>query len=392
MLVRRLICRQQTLLTGENSMKWSLQLGRIAGIDVKVHWTFLLLLLWLGTAFLLRGDSAWAAARGVALVVSFFVCVVLHEFGHALTARRYGVGTKDITLLPIGGVARLDTIPADPRQEFWIAIAGPAVNVAIAIVLAVVMFVGRIEPTSTYESLTEAPVVQTLLNFNIVVVLFNLLPAFPMDGGRVLRALLATRTSYVRATTIAANVGQMMAILFGVVGLFINPLLIIIAFFVYLGAEAESQMVHFRAATENVRVREAMMTEFRSLAPDNLLADASRELLAGSQQDFPIIDHDKLVGVLCRQDLIDGLASAGQASAIRDFMRTAVTTADASDSLEQAMNGMKSTDCPVLPVVADGQVIGLLTLENIGELIMIRSALDHDRILSDPSRMLQRLD
>src|SRR3989338_8779962 len=209
-------------------MKWSTRIGTFAGIDVYVHTTFLILIAWVAFAHWQTGHSAAAAMEGVAFILALFGCVVLHEFGHALTARRFGIKTRDITLLPIGGLARLERMPDDPRQELWVALAGPAVNVVIA---AALFFSLRL--TASLWSLSDAArvgggVVSQLMWVNVVLVAFNLLPAFPMDGGRVLRALLARRLAYARATQIAATVGQGMAILFGVVGLFSNPMLMFI--------------------------------------------------------------------------------------------------------------------------------------------------------------------
>ncbi len=247
-------------------MKWSLKVGRILGIDVYLHFTFLLLLGFLGFVTWQSTGSVDAAVNGVVFIATLFGCVLLHEFGHALMARRYGIKTSDITLLPIGGIARLERMPEKPRQELWVALAGPAVNLAIAAFLFVVA--GgcgwiRVHPGSQpYQRLR----LQRLMTVNLVLVAFNLLPAFPMDGGRVLRALLAVRLGRRRATAIAANVGQAMAILFGVVGFFYNPFLIFIAIFVFLGAQAEAGLVEMQSALKGLRVRDAMMTRFRTLA------------------------------------------------------------------------------------------------------------------------------
>ena len=219
-------------------MRWSWRLGRLAGIDVKVHATFFLLVAWVGMTYWLAGQGVAGVLSGILFILLFFGCVVLHELGHALTARRFGVETRDIILLPIGGVARLDHIPDKPRQELWIAAAGPAVNVAIATGLFVwLQITGGWEPLKQM-SMTGGATPQKLAVLNVFLALFNLIPAFPMDGGRMLRAVLAMRLEYVQATQMAASIGQGLAYVFGFLGLFTSPLLIIIAFFVWIGVRA----------------------------------------------------------------------------------------------------------------------------------------------------------
>ena len=224
-------------------MSWSWRIGRIAGIEVYLHATFLLLLAWEALRhFRAHGDPA-EAVGGVVFVLVLFGIVVLHELGHALAARRYGIRTRDITLLPIGGVARLERVPGDPGQELVVALAGPAVNVVLAAALYIAMALGR-GPSPFGEALgVGGGFLDRLFWVNVSLALFNLLPAFPMDGGRVLRAALALRLDHVRATRVAASVGQGMAILFGILGLVYDPFLIFIALFVWLGAAEEAAKV-----------------------------------------------------------------------------------------------------------------------------------------------------
>src|SRR5690606_35343714 len=210
-------------------MKWSTRIGTFAGIDVYVHTTFFILILWIAFAYWRVEQSVGAALAGVAFILALFACVVLHEFGHALTARRYGIRTRDITLLPIGGLARLERMPDEPIQELWVALAGPAGNVGIAAVLFASLSIAHVVALNYEFDIATGSCCANLLLVNVILVLFNALPAFPMDGGRVLRALLAMRMDYVRATQIAANMGQAMALMFGLVGLFTYPFLIFIA-------------------------------------------------------------------------------------------------------------------------------------------------------------------
>lgn len=358
-------------------MKWSLKLGRLLGIDVYLHFTFLLLLGFLGFYYWRATQSVDAALRGVAFIVALFGCVVLHELGHALMARRYGIQTRDITLLPIGGVARLEKMPEKPMQEFWVALAGPAVNVVIAGVLFVLLAVtGGFTPVSEL-GVSGGSFWQRLLMLNLFLVAFNLLPAFPMDGGRVLRAVLALRLGRRRATAIAANVGQIMAILFGFFGFFYNPFLIFIAIFVYLGAQAEAGMVEIQSALAGLRVRDAMMTRFRTLAPQDTLARAVEELLAGSQQDFPVVENGQPIGILRRNDLVKALSEGSRDTAVTAGMSRDCETVDEASPLQSAVESMRARQCATTPVTAGGRLVGLLTLENISEMIMVNAAMDH---------------
>lgn len=357
-------------------MKNSLQVGSVAGIGIKLHWTFLLLVAGIFAYYLFQGNTVAAALVGVALVMAVFGCVVLHELGHALTARRFHVATRDITLYPIGGVARLQRIPEEPLREFWIAVAGPAVNVVIAAVLVgVILFTGGSLSPEAFVSPTEN-FVGTLLWLNVILVGFNLLPAFPMDGGRVLRSLLATRMDYARATQIAANIGQGMAILFGIVGLIgFNPILLFIALFVYVGAQQEAQQAMMRAVTEGVPVRQAMITRFAELTPDDTLQKAVEELLAGSEQDFPVVDNGKIVGVLTRKRLLKALAEHDRDALVRDVLEPNCFEVEDTAMLQEAFQHMAEAKCSTVPVVRNGRLVGLLTLENVGELMMVSSAL-----------------
>lgn len=356
-------------------MKWSWKLGTFAGIDVHVHATFALLLSWVAMTHWFAARSVVAAFDGVVFILAVFLCVVLHEFGHALTARRYGIGTRDITLLPIGGVARLERMPEEPRQELVVAAAGPAVNVVIAALLYAVLKV-----TSGLQPLEELGVargslLERLMVVNVSLVVFNLIPAFPMDGGRMLRAGLATRLSYPRATRIAAGVGQAVAIVFGFVGLFTNPFLVLIALFVWIGASQEAGIVTARSALAGLPVRAAMLTDFRVLSPGDSLARAVQLLLGGSQTDFPVADGGRLVGILRRNDLVRVLAERGPGAAVADAMLRDCPTADVRADLDRLFTQLKTSECPVVPVLEDGVLVGLVTLENLQELLMVRAAL-----------------
>lgn len=361
-------------------MKWSTKIGRLFGIDVYVHFTFLLLLVFLGFLYWRSTHNIYSALAGVAFILGLFACVLLHEFGHALMARRYGIATRDITLLPIGGLARLERMPEHPMQELWVALAGPAVNVVIAVVLyAWLAATGGLVTAEQMRFDEVGPgMLQQLMVVNVILVVFNLLPAFPMDGGRVLRALLAARLGRRRATAIAANVGQGMAILFGIVGFMTNPFLVFIAIFVFLGAQAEAGMVEMQSALEGLRVRDAMMTRFRTLSAQDTLGRAIDELLAGSQQDFPVLENDEAVGILRRNDLVKAVAENRRDTPVSEVMCRECDVVEHGDSLRRVVEAMHAKQCGTVAVSQAGRIVGLLTLENVSEMIMINTALERN--------------
>jgi CBS domain-containing protein len=299
-------------------------------------------------------------------------------------ARRFGVSTTDITLLPIGGVARLQRIPERPGQEFLVAIAGPAVNVAIVIIL---LLAGVSFPPdlSDAQHLVQARFFPKLLEVNLFLALFNLLPAFPMDGGRIFRALLAMRMDYARATRLAASVGQITAIGFGFLGLTGgNPILLLIALFVWIGAEGEALQVEERLVLKGVRVREVMITELQTIEAEDTLGHATDLLLAGNQHDFPVFEDGRLVGVLTRSDLMNGLTRGGREAKVADYMRTEIGTVEADSWLTAAATELRENALPCLVVLDHGRFVGMLTSENIGEYLMIRAALGQRSSQSQP--------
>ncbi|MDQ7842775.1 MAG: site-2 protease family protein [Armatimonadota bacterium] len=357
-------------------MKWAWRLGTVAGIAVYVHATFFILIAWVAVTHWAQGRDFLAAAAAVIFILALFACVVLHELGHALTARRYGIRTRDITLLPIGGVARLERMPEEPLQELWVAAAGPAVNVVIALLLFLWLTIaGGVEPVSGI-TMTQGPFLERLMILNLILVVFNLLPAFPMDGGRIVRALLATRMEYTRATQIAAALGQGMAFLFGFVGFFTNPFLLFIALFVWIGAAQEASLVQVRSALSGIPVRRAMITDFRTLAPEDSLRRAAEVLLAGTQQDFPVVEADRVVGLLLRADLLAALAGQRHEAAVAEVMRREFYSVDSHEMLDLAFARLQQGQIRTAPVIHGGRLVGLVTMENIGEFVAVQAALE----------------
>ena len=360
-------------------MKWAWNLGEFAGIRVQVHATFLLLIGWVALIHWRAARTLEATLAGIIFTLALFLCVVLHEYGHALTARRYGIRTKDITLLPIGGLARLERMPETPTQELWVALAGPAVNVVIAGILAIWIAVTAGWSQFDGMAVSGGSFAERLLVVNVLLVAFNLLPAFPMDGGRVLRALLARRVEYTRATQIAASIGQGMAFLFGFLGLFSNPFLVFIALFVWIGAAQEASMVQMKSAVAGIPVSRAMVTDFRVLPAGGRLSDATELILCGSQLDFPVIEAGRMVGVLTKLELLRALTERGPEAPITDVMSTDFEVVDANEMLESGFRRMQERQCHTAPVMHHGQLVGLLTMDNVGEFMLIESAMRSHR-------------
>ena len=359
-------------------MSWSIPIFRIGGILVRLHVTFLLLLAFLAYVYYAQGGSAVAAAR-VLFILLLFLCVLLHEFGHAIAAKAFGIKTPDITLLPIGGVARLERMPEKPSQELIVALAGPAVNVAIALGLFIVVGFGGVMDAENPE---RGGMLVQLMRINVWLVLFNLLPAFPMDGGRVVRALLATRMNYARATQIAATIGQACAFIFGFAGLFGNPILIFIALFIYIGASQEAAVAQMKDVSRGLPVSSAMVREFHTLSADAPIEDAVDLLIATSQHDFPVLDRTGAVaGVLLRNDLVSALRKHGPTMRVGEVMRRGVPTVTTGTCFNEAFRIMQESNVPALPVLDQSQrLVGLLTPENVTELMMIHAALPGRKI------------
>lgn len=356
-------------------MGWSISLGTIAGTRVRIHITFLLFLVWLGAAYWAKGGVT-AAANGLAFILLLFLCVVLHEFGHILMARRYGVRTPDVTLFPIGGVARMERIPEKPGQELTMALAGPLVNLVIA--SALFLALGD-EVFSRGLALDEqgANLLPRLAVANLILALFNLLPAFPMDGGRALRALLAYRLGRVRATRLAASIGQMLAFGFGLLGLISgNPILVFIALFVYLGAAAESVDTQMQHIAEGLLVSDAMVTQLATLSAESRIEDAVQILIRTTQQEIPIVDEaGRLLGLLTRNLLIRALHAHGPDVPVTQVMRTDIPVVPARRLLGDALRIMREQGLPAIAVAdASGRLTGLVTPENLGEMMMVQAA------------------
>ncbi len=353
---------------------WSLRLGAVGETQVRVHLTMVLLVAWyawLGW----KAEGASGAVDQIAFIVLLFVSILLHEFGHIFAARHYGIGTPDVLLTPIGGLARIARMPDKPRQELAIALAGPLVTLLIVVLLVAVFVVGGQRSIAAPDGFLNLPLWSALLYTNVILLLFNMIPAFPMDGGRVLRAILASRMGMVRGTRIAARVGQGFAVVLAFLGLTYSPMLMLIAAFVFLGAQAEFEAVQNKQLAGDMTAERLIVTDVRVIRDDATLDAAIRLLTRSDQRAFPVTDsNDRLVGLLTRDDLLRGVADVGLGGSVMAAVAPSVDAGAISlgTPFEDAMQQLMATKRDALPVVdASGRFVGLITRDNVTDVLLV---------------------
>jgi Zn-dependent protease/CBS domain-containing protein len=361
-----------------------------------MHITFPLVLVWAAVQFGFlsqRGFSISGAAFGVVVTLLLFACVVIHELSHSLTAIRMGFPVREIVLLPLGGVAQIERMPERPGQELLMAIAGPISNVIIAGILIVFGLAagadlgrGMLNVLTDPTQLGFRDIVPYLVFTNISLAVFNLIPAFPMDGGRVLRAVLATVVPHARATAIAVFVGQGLAWLLGLAGLLSGNLLwILIAVFIYAGAAQEGRLIRVRDVLQGLRVRHAFSHGGLALAPDEPVSHAADLTFESFQADFPVCagavsseggpvcDSDSLVGLLTYTDIVRALKQRQPETPVGDVMRTSFPTVGLDEELFEVQQQMAQAGLDVLPVIDGGLFLGLLTRRDVNEVYQLLS-------------------
>lgn len=358
---------------------WSLRAGKFFGIDIFIHWTFWILIIWIFLMHFQAGHGWMRGAWGALFILAVFACVVLHEFGHALVARRFGVPTRNITLYPIGGIASLEAMPEKPAQELLVGLAGPAVNLVIAVVL---WFYLRLSGQSFDLSamggahdMVEIPFFWNLFLANTVLAVFNLIPAFPMDGGRVLRGLLSLFTDRTKATRIAAGLGQFLAIFFVFLGFFYNFWLVFIGLFIFLGAGGESAYEQTRAALAGLKVKDALMRSFTLLKPDDSLGRAVEALLNSQETEFVVADGGEPIGLLTRTEIIKGLSERGKEGSIAEFMNRSFSVVSSETRLQDFLGQVLEKGQSVALVMDADELQGLIDRENLEERLLIQEAL-----------------
>jgi Zn-dependent protease/predicted transcriptional regulator len=358
-------------------MKGSLFLGRISGIKIFIHWTFLILIFWIIGSGVARGLDTIAILWYLVFVLAIFACVVLHELGHALTAKQYHIPTKDITLLPIGGLARFEKLPEEPKKELIIAIAGPIVNFAIAGIIYVFWDKTPFSPEDL-QIITAENFVFLFMSVNLFIGLFNLIPAFPMDGGRILRAALSFKLNRVKATRIASFIGQILAIGFVFIGFFVNIFLILIGIFVYLGARAEADYVQSQSLLKDYYVRDVVMTDYYTLKPADTIEVATQTMLNSQAKDFLVVDENNTVtGTLSRNRIIKALSEAGKETPVSKAMDQEVIILNPQLPLQEFFNKLNQHRDKIFPVLENGKLLGVLDAENVIEFLMIRQATEN---------------
>ena len=357
-------------------MKLSLYLGSYKNVKVFIHWTFSLLLLWIIISNVRQGMPAMDILWIIIFVLALFACVVFHEFGHALAAQKYGIQTKDIVLYPIGGIARLEKLPEDPKQELWVAIAGPLVNIGIFIILSgILSFQGFDIKNLEVIKIEPGTIILYLASANLILALFNLLPAFPMDGGRILRALLAIRLPRAKATQIAGGIGQFLAIFFIFFGLFNNPILVLIGIFIFLGAAAEVTHTQQESFLKGFKVRDALMMKFQIVGFDAPLSKAVEKLLNSQATHFVVVKDDVAVGTLSRNEIIKGLKDGNESTLVEQVADFEPLRIETEEDLDDAWKKMLTQNRKVAIVIENGHFLGILDQENISEFVMVKSAL-----------------
>lgn len=358
-------------------MKGFLKLGKVSGVEIQVHWTFALLLIWAGYVEFQDNGDLHRVLINQGFILVLMVCVVLHELGHALAAKQFNIKTRKIILLPIGGVATLEKMPEKPGQELLVALAGPAVNLIIAIVLALLV------PIKSYfsfeaiviEEMLYAPTLQNFLFYlfiaNMMLVLFNLIPAFPMDGGRVFRALLSYKLGRVEATKIAAGVGQVLAFVFFVFGFFLNPFLILIAFFIFFAAYGENQMVQQESILKGHTVKEATLTAITILTPNYNVQEVVAIILAGTERDFVVAENDKAVGIITQKDIIKNVKTPSMQ--VKDIMKKDFHTIESKVEIKTVLELFGKEKDKFYPVTENGQLIGAIDVYNVSEFMILKA-------------------
>ena len=355
-------------------MKSSLRILSVRGIHLSVHWTFLLLLGWIVLVNVEQGTNAGRLVWSLLFILAVFACVALHEFGHAMVAGYFGIRAKDIVLLPIGGTASIEKFPDNPRQELAISLAGPVMNIIIAFLLWLLQDPGvpLLEQPERAEAFGLGMFVYDLRMVNFGLAAFNLIPAFPMDGGRILRALLGFRMNYVRATTIAAAVGKGIALIFIALGIVVvNPVLPLIGVFILFSAGTEEQYLRLRSLVKDVRLNEVVMNDYDSLQGDLKVCEAASILMTNHSKYFMLMEGVKPVGSINRLEIVKALAEKRYGEQLRNLVKGEVILLEGTQTADEVLEQLGRDDERLYPVMEDGKFEGVVSLNHIVEYLLL---------------------
>lgn len=358
-------------------MDTSLQIGKIMGIPVRLHWTFLLIIPWVAYVFGSVSDQLFGGPYGfrevepalvrwtysLAFAILLFVCVSFHELGHSYVARLYGIGIRSITLYIFGGVAAMEDLPRDPKLELRMALAGPGVSGAIGIACLILYFraAGLLGEKHPFIIL-----LWTLGVMNLILTVFNLLPAFPMDGGRVLRAWLAKRIPYMVATSRAANIGKIFAVLMFFLGLFGGGILmIIVAIFVYMGASEEEKTTSINICLEGIKVRDIMSSEVHTVSPEITLKQLTELIFSEKHRGYPVMENGLMVGIVTSEDVRKVPEAARESTLVGSVMTKKIFDIRPDEEATAALKKMSELGVRRLPVILDGKLVGILSREDL---------------------------
>lgn len=355
-------------------MRWAIRIGKIAGIDIYLHATFFLLLLLVAGQYWAQPNGWEHIIQAVVFTCLLFTIITFHEIVHALTARRFGIQTKDIVLLPIGGIARIMKMPNRPVQELLISITGPIFNIALAFLLFVIALLMRLD-LQIRENWEASPLLIKLLYANLIIGIFNLIPAFPMDGGRVLRSILAFRTDYLRATEIATTVGQFIAFMFIAIGILYQVIILVaIGIFVIIGAEYEYRVAKTTIPLSTTPIRYMMALHPQLLHPNEPLKQAIFYIMQGFQKDFPVVHGDEVVGVVTSDRIKRALMMWGEEIPIKEVMHTSFLVFSPDEEADKIFTKLSEASCKAAPIIEGGKLVGFVTLDNLIEYLLLKEA------------------
>lgn len=357
-------------------MKGLFKLGTIAGIGIFMHWTFVFLIVFIVFVNYNNGQNPAQIAWSILFILSVFITVLLHELGHALVARKYNIKTKRITLLPIGGIAYLEQLPEKPSEELFVAFAGPLVNFVLALITYFFISIPRDSEELAAQLSNGINANNFFLNFyvvNFTLAIFNLIPAFPMDGGRILRALLAFRLDRSTATLIAVRIGQFIAVGFIFIGILSNPLLILIGIFVVFSAQIEAESMNIKNVLKGYTARDAVLKKYKTIEADEKLKKAVAIILNSEHKKFLVKQNDIVVGSLYKNQIIKALSEKSDEEYIYNVMDSVLSSIDINTPLEKIIDSVYEKKSAVLLVKENEQLVGIIDADILSEFVLINS-------------------